>query len=177
MTLCKVCFQEAENGIVVPGYVQALGVVHEECLAAAALKLAEDSQKEGQLRYLIEYEEKHAPHGWSKDVSGESADISWQWTDVGIPAAKIRGFLNVGLVSIIFSTNSSKHYSLVGRDVLKETLGKKEELMMSPPSIAESSTAVASIGILSISSKRRILGWYWKKASVRPAPDTREPVA
>ncbi len=133
MTLCKICFQEAENSIVVPGYTQASGVVHEECLAAAVLKLAEDSLREGQLRYLIEYEEKHAPHSWSKDVSGESADISWQWKDVGIPAAKIRGFLNVGLVSVIFSTNSSTHYSLVGRDVLKETLGKKEEFMMTPP--------------------------------------------
>ncbi len=132
MELCKICFQEIQNGIAVPGYHEASGVVHEECLAAAVLKLAEDQQKEGLLRYLIDYDEKHAPHDWSKDVSGNSADVSWEWTDVGIPATRIRSLLNAGLASIIFSTNSSTYYSLVGREVIKEALGKREELSVTP---------------------------------------------
>src|SRR3990172_3486199 len=133
MPLCKICFQEVENGIVVPGRGQASGTVHEECLAAAALKIEEDLQKEGMLRYLIEYEEKHAPDAWSKEVSGGSADVSWEWTDVGIPASKIRTVLNAGLASTILSTGSGTHYALVGRNVIKEALGRKEELTTAPP--------------------------------------------
>ena len=96
------------------------------------MKLAEDSQKEGLLRYLIEYEEKHAPHDWSEDVSGQSTDVSWEWTDVAIPATRIRPLLNAGLVSIVFSTNTSTCYSLVGRAVIKEALGRKEEFSIAP---------------------------------------------
>jgi len=132
MSICKLCFQDVQKGVAVPGNGEASGVVHEECLATVALKLAEDSQKEGLLRYLIEYEEKHAPHDWSKDVSGQSTDVSWEWTDVGIPATRIRPLLNAGLVSIVFSTNSSTYYSLVGRAVIKEALGRSEELSTAP---------------------------------------------
>lgn len=132
MELCKICFQEIQNGVTVPGYHEASGLVHGECLAAAALKLAEDPQKEGLLRYLIEYEEKHAPHDWSKDVSGGSADISWQWTDVTIPATRIRSLLNAGLASIVWSSNSSTYYSLVGRALIKEALGKMDEPSAAP---------------------------------------------
>ncbi len=107
-------------------------MVHEECLAAAALKLAEDPQKEGLMRYLIEYEEKHSPNNWSKDISGGSADVSWQWTDVAIPATRILPLLNAGLISIVWSSNSSTYYSLVGRAVIKEALGRKEELAIVP---------------------------------------------
>lgn len=128
MAFCKICFEEVEKGIAVPGRQQACGIVHEECLARVALETAKDPQKEGLLRYLIEYEETRAPHEWSKDVSGQSAEISWEWTDVGIPAAKIRSLLNAGLVSIVFSTNSSTYYSLISRAVIKEALGRKEEL-------------------------------------------------
>ncbi len=132
MAVCKICFEEAREGVLVPGHQQAAGLVHEECLAAATLKLAEDPQKEGLLRYLIEYEEKHAPHDWSKDVSGQSADVTWEWTDVGIPATRIRPLLNAGLVSFVFSTNTSTYYSLVGRTVIKEALGRREELSVAP---------------------------------------------
>jgi len=132
MGLCKICFQDIEKGVAVPGHGEASGIVHEECLAAVALKVAEDPQKEGLLRYLIEYEEKHAPHEWSKDVSGQSTDISWEWTDVAIAATRIRALLNAGLVSIVFSTNSSTYYSLVGRAVIKEVLGKREQLLIAP---------------------------------------------
>jgi len=131
MQLCKLCFQEAQSGIVVPGYQGPSGVVHEECLARAILKVSEDPQKEGLLRYLINYEETHMPSDWAKDVSGDSADVSWEWTDVGIPATKIRPLLNAGLVSIVFSTNSSTYYSLVGRNVIKEALGKAQEISTS----------------------------------------------
>jgi len=130
--LCKICFQEVQKGIAAPGYGEASGVLHEECLAAVALKLAEDPQKEGLLRYLTDYEEKHAPNDWSKGISGESTDVSWEWTDVGIPATRIRPLLNAGLVSVVFSTNSSTHYSLVGRAVIKEALGRREQLSTAP---------------------------------------------
>jgi len=68
VALCKICFEEVEKGIAVPGRQQACGIVHEECLARVALETAKDPQKEGLLRYLIEYEEtrssnmkRHAP--------------------------------------------------------------------------------------------------------------------
>ncbi len=128
MEVCKFCFEEVQNGIVVPGHQKASGAVHEECLARAVLKLTQDSEKEGLLRYLIGCEEKHAPDDWSTDVSGRSADVSWQWTDVNIPATRIRSLLNAGLVSVILSTNSSTHYSLVGRATIQEALGKREEI-------------------------------------------------
>lgn len=132
MGLCKMCFQEIQEGVAVPGIGGASGMIHEDCIAAAVLNISEDSKKEGLLRYLIEYEEKHAPDDWAKSASGQTTDVSWEWTDVGIPATRIRPLLNVGLVSIIFSSNSSTYYSLVGRTVIKETLGKREELSIAP---------------------------------------------
>jgi len=51
---------------------------------------------------------------------------------VTIPATKIRSLLNAGLVSIVFSTNSSTYYSLVGRSAIKEALGKTEQLLATP---------------------------------------------
>ena len=132
MALCKICFEEIQGGVAVPGIGGASGMIHEDCLVAAALNVSADSKKEGLLRYLIEYEEKHAPDDWAKNVSGQTTDVSWEWTDVGIPATRIRPLLNVGLVSIIFSSNSSTYYSLVGRAVIKETLGKREELSIAP---------------------------------------------
>ncbi len=127
MGLCKFCFREVGEGLPVPGYNGPSGRVHEECLAAAALKFARDPEKEGLLRYLIDYEEKHVPHDWSKEVSGGSADISWEWKQVGIPFTKIRPLLDAGLISIVFSTNSGTDYALVGRNVVKETLGRGDE--------------------------------------------------
>jgi hypothetical protein len=76
--LCKICFQEVQKGIAVPGYGKASGMLHEACLAAMALKVAEDPQKDRLLRYLMEYEEKHAPNDWSKDVSRQSTEVTWQ---------------------------------------------------------------------------------------------------
>jgi len=113
MQLCNLCFQEAQNGIVVPGYQGPSGVVHEECLARAILKVSEDPQKEGLLRYLINYEETHMPSDWAKDVSSDSADVSWEWTDVGIPATKIRPLLNAGLVSIVLSTHERENRKII----------------------------------------------------------------
>ena len=127
MEVCKFCFEEVRGGLPVPGFNEASGVVHEECLAAAALKFARDPGKEGLLRYFIDYEDKHAPQEWSKEVSGGSADISWDWKQVGIPFTKIRPLLDAGLISIVFSTNSGTNYALVGRNVIKEALGRGDE--------------------------------------------------
>ena len=126
MGLCKFCFREAKNGVPVPGYETASGMVHEECVAEAVFKFARDPEKEGLLRYLIDHEEMHAPHDWSKEVSGGSADISWDWKQVGIPFTKIRPLLDAGLISVVFSTNSGTNYALVGRNVIKEALGRGE---------------------------------------------------
>lgn len=126
MAICKFCFQEASDGVPVPGEGSASGTVHEECLAAAALKFARNPEKEGLLRYLVDYEEKHAPHDWAKDVSGGSADISWDWKQVGIPFTKLRPLLDAGFMSIVFSTNSGTDYALVGRNVIKQALGRRE---------------------------------------------------
>jgi hypothetical protein len=41
MEICKFWFKEVGEGIHVPGYHGTTGIVHRECLAAAALKLAE----------------------------------------------------------------------------------------------------------------------------------------
>ncbi len=50
------------------------------------------------------------------------------------PAGKVTKvrLLNSHLVSIIFSTNSSTYYSLVGRAVIKGALGKTEEISIAP---------------------------------------------
>jgi hypothetical protein len=114
MAVCKLCFQEVREGVPVPGYKEASGMVHEECLAAAALKVAQDPQKEGLLRYLIDYEEKDAPYDWAKDVSGGSADVCWDWKQVGVPFSRLHPPLNACLISIVFSTNSGTDYALVG---------------------------------------------------------------
>jgi hypothetical protein len=127
MAICKLFFQECPTGIVVPGYKEPIGVAHEECLAAASFKVAQDAQKEGLLRYLVDYEEKYAPSDWAREVSGGSADVSWEWTDVGIPTTKIRSLLNAGLLVITFSTNSCTYYSLVGRDVIRGALLERGE--------------------------------------------------
>ena len=41
MGLCKICFEETQKGVAVPGYGEASGMVHEECLAAVALEIDE----------------------------------------------------------------------------------------------------------------------------------------
>jgi hypothetical protein len=61
MALCKLCLQEIKNGVPVPGYKEASDMIREECLAAAALKVAQDPKKEGLLRYLLDYEKSTRP--------------------------------------------------------------------------------------------------------------------
>jgi Holliday junction DNA helicase RuvB len=103
--------------------------VHHECLTQGTLDFVkEDPQREGLLHYLVEFEESHAPEDWSKDVSGGTADVSWTWDKVGIPATKIMPLVNSGLLGIVFSSRSSTHYALVGREVIKKVLGDLERL-------------------------------------------------
>jgi hypothetical protein len=89
--------------------------------------VAQDPQKQGLLRYLIDYEEKHSPYNWARDVSGGSADVCWDWKQVGVTFSRLHPLLNACLISIVFSTNSGTDYALVGRDVVKEALGRFEE--------------------------------------------------
>ena len=105
--LCDICYQEVTDGVIIPGLRQAAGVRHEDCIAEAALRIAEDPQKEGILRYLIEYEESHAPQDWARDVSGGSADVVWEWSHVNLPYYRISRLLGAGLVAIVFQTNRS----------------------------------------------------------------------
>lgn len=72
--------------------------VHEECLAMRVSDfISEDIQREGLLHYLVEFEEGHAPEDWARrDVSGRTADVSWTWDKVGIPAPKIMPLVNAG---------------------------------------------------------------------------------
>lgn len=132
MGLCKICFQEVEDGVVIPTWhsIEETGraVVHRECLVQRVLNIIkEDPQKEGLLRYLVQFEESHAPEDWTRDVSGGTADVSWTWDKVGIPAFRITPLLNAGLLGIVFSSRSSTNYSLVGREVVKLTLAKVQE--------------------------------------------------
>ncbi len=126
--LCNICYQEVVNGVIVPGFQQAAGVCHEDCLAEAVLKIAEDPSKEGLLRHLVEYEESRAPQDWARDISDGSADVCWEWTEVNIPYYRIRPLLDAGLVAIVFRTNRATNYALVGRQIIKEALGKRERI-------------------------------------------------
>jgi Holliday junction DNA helicase RuvB len=133
VSLCKICFQVVEGGVPVPSWHPDEkgdhAFVHQECLAKRALDFVkEDPQREGLLRYLIEFEESHAPEDWARDVSGGTADVSWTWDKVGIPAPKIMPLVNAGLLGIIFSSRSSTCYTLVGREVIKKVLGELERL-------------------------------------------------
>jgi Holliday junction DNA helicase RuvB len=133
VSLCKICFQGVTGGLPVPSWhPDAKGdraFVHEECLASQVSDfINEDPQREGLLRYLVEFEESHAPEDWAKDVSGGTADVSWTWDKVGIPAPKIMTLVNVGLLGIVFSSRSSTHYALIGREVIKKVLGELERL-------------------------------------------------
>ena len=133
MGLCKMCFQRIARGIAVPswhpGEEEVKTYVHEECLAQRALDfMKNDPEKQGLLRYLVEFEESHAPEDWSESVSGGTADVSWEWQRVGIPATKIMPLVNAGLVGVVFSSRNSTYYSLVGRDVVKRVLADIERL-------------------------------------------------
>jgi Holliday junction DNA helicase RuvB len=133
VSLCKICFQQIDRGgVVIPawhsGEQDNHAFVHEECLVQRILDfIEEDPKKEGLLRYLVQFEESHAPEDWTRDVSGGTADVSWTWDKVGIPAFRITPLVNVGLVGIVFSSHSSTYYSLVGREVVKTTLAKVQE--------------------------------------------------
>jgi len=124
--LCNICYQEVVKGVIVPGFQQAAGVCHEDCIAEAALKIAEDPSKEGLLRHLVEYEESRAPQDRARDISGGSADVCWEWTEVSIPYYRIRPLLDAGLVAIVFRTNRSTNYALVDRQIIKEALNTRE---------------------------------------------------
>jgi Holliday junction DNA helicase RuvB len=121
------------DGVVVPSWhPDAKGdhaFVHQECLTQRVSDFVkEDTQREGLLHYLVEFEESHAPEDWAKDVSGGTADVSWTWNKVGIAAPKIMPLVNAGLLGIVFSSRSSTHYALVGREVIKKVLGELERL-------------------------------------------------
>jgi len=95
--LCNMCYQEVANGVIVPGFQKAAGICHEDCIAEAVLKIAETG-KEGLLRHLIEYEESHAPQESASDITGGSADVCWEWTEVifliidtSVPGCRIGG--------------------------------------------------------------------------------------
>ncbi|MBM3117995.1 MAG: hypothetical protein FJ006_00325 [Chloroflexi bacterium] len=127
MNLCRICFQEVTGGVPVPswhcGEKDDRASVHEECLARQVSDfINEDPQKVGLLRYLVEFEESHAPEDWARDISGATADVSWTWDKVGIPTSKIMPLVNVGLLGIVFSSRSSTYYALVGRKVIKKVL-------------------------------------------------------
>ena len=133
MSLCKICFRQVREGVVVASWHSGEGgdhaFVHQECLAKRVLDFVkEDPQREGLLHYLVEFEESHAPEDWAKDVSGGTADVSWTWDKVGIPAPKIMPLVNAGLLGIVFSSRSSTHYALVGREVIKRVLSELERL-------------------------------------------------
>ena len=132
MSLCRICFQEVERGVVVPAWYSGeqsdRAFVHRECLVQRVVDIIkEDPQKEGLLRYLVQFEETHAPEDWARDVSGGTADMSWTWDKVGIPAFRITPLLNAGLLGIVYSSRSSTNYSLVGREVVKMTLARVQE--------------------------------------------------
>jgi Holliday junction DNA helicase RuvB len=127
------CFQQVAGGVAVPSWhpseEDVKSYVHEECLAQRALDfMKNDPEKQGLLCYLVEFEESHAPEDWSKGVSGGTADVSWEWQRVGIPATKIMPLVNAGLAGIVFSSRSSTYYTLVGRDVIKRVLAEVEKL-------------------------------------------------
>jgi len=133
VSLCKICFQKIEGGVPVPSWHPDEkgdhAFVHEECLAKRVSDfINEDPQREGLLHYLVEFEESHAPEDWAKDVSGGTADVSWTWDQVGIPAPKITPLVNAELLGIVFSSRSSTHYALVGREVIKKVLEEVERL-------------------------------------------------
>lgn len=134
--LCSVCYREVINGVIVPGFQQAAGVCHEDCIAEAVLKIAEDPSKEGLLRHLVEYEENRAPQDWARDISGGSADVCWEWTAVNIPYCRIRPLLDAGLVAIVFRTNRSTNYALVGRQIIKEALRSVNGLRKNTPNVS-----------------------------------------
>jgi len=132
MNLCRICFQEVEDGVVIPvwrsGKESDRALVHKKCLVQRVMDvIREDPQKEGLLRYLVQFEESHSPEDWTKDVSGGTADTSWTWDKVGIPAFRITPLLNAGLLGIVFSSGSSTCYSLVGREIIKGLLAEAEK--------------------------------------------------
>jgi len=133
VSLCKICFHAVEGGVPVPSWHPDEkgdhAFVHQECLAKRVLDfIKEDTQREGLLHYLVEFEEGHAPEDWAKDVSGGTADVSWTWDQVGIPAPKIMPLVNAGLLGIVFSSRSSTHYALVGREVIKKVFRELERV-------------------------------------------------
>lgn len=132
MSICKICFKEVENGVPVPSWHSEKNAdrvfVHEECIARRTQELIkQDPEKEGLLRYLVEFEESCAPEDWARDVSGGSTDAAWTWDKVELASYKITPLVNAGLVSIIFSSRRSTCYSLVGREIIKRTLAEVQK--------------------------------------------------
>ena len=68
------------------------------------------------------------PKKCASDITGGSADVCWEWTEVNIPYYRIHPLLDAGLVAIVFRTNRSTNYALVGRQIINEALdkGKRE---------------------------------------------------
>jgi Holliday junction DNA helicase RuvB len=133
MNLCKICFKDVIGGLVVPSSCLEEGAsrayVHEQCHAKRVSDfISEDEQRAGLLRYLVEFEDTHTPEDWAKDVSCGTADVSWTWDKVGIPATKIMPLVNAGLLGIIFSSRSTTCYALVGRTIIRKVLEEHKRL-------------------------------------------------
>ena len=84
------------------------------------------------LWHLIEYEERHIPQDWPKDITNGGTDVCWEWTDVNIPYYGIRPLLDAGLLAIVFRTNRSTNFALVGQQIIKEALNKRERVPEEP---------------------------------------------
>ena len=68
MTTCRLCFQAVTQGVPVPGCQQASGMVHEECVAAAALKAAQANGENVENSWRITGEKRRIPHAHIENI-------------------------------------------------------------------------------------------------------------
>jgi len=124
--LCNICYQEVDNGVIVPGFQKAAGICHEDCITEATLKIAADPSKEGLLRHLVEYEESRTPktgQGISLMAAPTSAGSGRRL--ISLITEYVRCWMPTG--DRCFRTNRSTNYALVGRRIIKEALNTEEQ--------------------------------------------------
>lgn len=123
MRRCVSCFKEIESGeLRYPTWqFEGENFIHKNCLLSKVLELCQDERYENIIKFVIAYEEDHISD-WAIEVSGNSADSSWDRGIIKLRPQEIRRLLDYKVIGVILPSNKHPHYALCNRKLIKEFL-------------------------------------------------------
>lgn len=123
MKNCVSCFREVETEeICYPTWqFEGKSFIHKNCLLNKVAELCQDERYERMLKYIISYEEEHR-NNWAIEVSGNSADSSWDREAIKLKPQEIRKLLDYKVIGTVLPSKRNPIFALCGRELIKEFL-------------------------------------------------------